>query len=65
LIAKKGADVQKSAVLTSFLSQLPLQPKHRIICIRMAIKSNLDANNFGIAANLIQLILPLNLVIIV
>jgi hypothetical protein len=52
----------KIATLSVFLSELSLQPKHRVICIRMAIKSNLHIKNYGISARLLQMILPLNLV---
>jgi hypothetical protein len=42
------------AMLTKFLADLPLLPRHRLICYRMAIKWNMEAKNYGIAASLIR-----------
>jgi hypothetical protein len=46
----------KSSLLTKFLAYLPLQPKHRVVCIRMAINKNLASQNYGVAARLIEVI---------
>lgn len=59
---KKKTTPERAAELTYHLTKLNLQPKHRLICIRMAIKSNIQVKNFGYASELIQMILPLNLV---
>lgn len=40
--------------MTKFLADIPLQPKHRVVCVRMAINKNLEAQNFGIASHLIE-----------
>jgi len=58
---KKKTTPERAAELTYHLTKLNLQPKHRLICIRMAIKSNIQVKNFGYASELIQMILPLNL----
>lgn len=55
-------DPKKKALLTANLAELLLQPKHRIICIRMAIKNNMEVGNYGVAARFIEMLLPLNLV---
>ena len=64
LIEKQNSDQdsQKTALLTAHLSSLTLQPKHKVICIRMAIKAHLNIKNYGVASKLIQMVLPLNLV---
>ena len=38
-----------------------MQPKHRLICVRMAIKANLEVRNYGVAARFVEMLLPLNL----
>ncbi|PRP79868.1 hypothetical protein PROFUN_12480 [Planoprotostelium fungivorum] len=56
-------DPTEIASLTRNLADVLLpKPRHRIICIRMAIKANGDVSNFGIAARFIQVLLPHNLV---
>lgn len=60
-LEQEHSSSSKIAILTIFLSELSLQPKHRVICIRMAIKANLHIKNYGISARLLQMILPLNL----
>lgn len=63
LLAKKTeTDVKRNALLSAALADLVIHPKHKLICIRMAINNNLQANNFGIAARFIDILLPLNLV---
>ena len=63
LIAKSHeSNPTKVALWTRFLAQLVMQPKHRIICVRMAIKSNLEVQNYGVASRFINILLPLNLV---
>jgi len=62
LIAKSHeSDHIKVALWSRFLAQLLLQPKHRIICVRMAIKENMEVRNFGVAGRFINILLPLNL----
>ncbi|PRP73504.1 mitochondrial Rho GTPase 2-like [Planoprotostelium fungivorum] len=63
LISRKGCtDDIRVARLTRHLSEIPLQPKHRIICMRMAVKSNMEVQNFATASRLLSVLLPLNLV---
>jgi len=63
LIARSSMqDPVQVAALTRSLAEIPLaKPKHRVICIRMAIKANADIGNFGIAAYFIGMLLPHNL----
>jgi hypothetical protein len=49
------------ALLTKFLADLPLHAQHRLDCIRLAIDKNMAAKNFGVAARLIQVLMPHNL----
>jgi hypothetical protein len=43
-----------AAVLARFLGEIILQPKHRIVCMRMAANKNLDVRNYGVAARFIR-----------
>lgn len=62
LIAKSHeSNPARVALWCRFLAQLVMQPKHRIICVRMAIKTNLDVKNYGVAARFINMLIPLNL----
>jgi len=62
LVAKSHeSNPAKVAMWCRFLAQLVMQPKHRIICVRMAIKANLDVRNYGVAHRFISVLLPLNL----
>ncbi|KAJ0097107.1 hypothetical protein Patl1_28747 [Pistacia atlantica] len=45
------------ARLSRHLGSLPLQTKHRINCIRTAIKRNMDVQNFGYAKQMLELLL--------
>jgi len=59
--AGAAASVVDIALLTKFLADLPLHAQHRLDCIRLAIDKNIAAKNFGIAARLIQVLMPHNL----
>jgi hypothetical protein len=48
----------RTALLCQFLCSLPIATKHRLVCLRMALKRNMDAGNFGVAAFLIAFMLP-------
>ncbi len=56
LIESKKAEqnVSKSAYLSRILGDIPVQPKHRLVCLRMAIKKNLAAKNYRAAARFIK-----------
>lgn len=43
--------------MTKFLSEVPLQPKHRLVSIRMAINANFEYRNYGVVARLVRLLL--------
>lgn len=43
-----------SAIFSRFLAEISIQPKHRIICIRLALNKNLKIRNYGIAARFIR-----------
>jgi hypothetical protein len=36
------------------LAGIPLQPKHRVVIMRMAINKNLAVNNYGTAAKILE-----------
>ena len=42
------------AVLTKFLTDICILPKHAVTCMRMAVIKNMEANNFGVAGRLLQ-----------
>jgi hypothetical protein len=45
---------QRVAVLAKHLATLRLTPQHAAIAVRMAISKNIDAQNYGVASNLLQ-----------
>eukprot|EP00727_Mastigamoeba_balamuthi_P005713 m51a1_g1761 TSET complex, TTRAY1 subunit (1688) ;mRNA; f:268160-274360 len=46
------------ALLSKFLADVPLGPAHRVDCIRLAIDKNMEAANYGVAASLLQVLMP-------
>lgn len=48
---------EEMARLARHLSSLPLQAKHRIICLRTAIKRNMDVQNYAFSKKLLDLLL--------
>eukprot|EP01117_Protostelium_nocturnum_P019345 TRINITY_DN836_c0_g3_i1.p1 TRINITY_DN836_c0_g3~~TRINITY_DN836_c0_g3_i1.p1 ORF type:complete len:1638 (-),score=764.62 TRINITY_DN836_c0_g3_i1:204-5117(-) len=50
-------DEVTGAMLARFLAELETQPKHKIVCMRMAAKKNFSVQNYGIAARFIRSIL--------
>jgi len=51
---------QSAAHLARQLAALRLSGKHNVICIRMAITKNIEAENYGIAADLLRFLLTKN-----
>lgn len=48
------------APLTVMMSEIPdILPKHKIVCKNMAVKKNLDAKNYAVAAKYIKELLPM------
>ena len=43
-----------ASTFARFLADLALQPKHRVVCMRMAITKNMQIQNYGIAAKYIR-----------
>lgn len=39
-----------AAIFARFLGEIIIQPKHRIVCMRMAINKNMQMRNYGIAS---------------
>jgi hypothetical protein len=54
-------NIPRGALLTRILADVNVQPKHHLICVRMAINRNMDAQNFKLSAKLIKTLLPLGL----
>lgn len=52
-----SAGAQEIARLSRHLSSLPLQAKHRFICIRTAIKKNMDVQNYAYSKKMLELLL--------
>lgn len=46
--------INKMALWSKFLTEIPLKPNHRAVCVRMAIKRNMQAKNYGIAGKLLE-----------
>ncbi len=51
-------DRARTALLSQLLCALPIGTKHRLVCVKMAIKRNLDAGNYGVVSHLISFMLP-------
>lgn len=52
-----GSGNEEMARLSRHLSALPLQAKHRFICIRTSIKRNMDVQNYGYSKKILELLL--------
>jgi hypothetical protein len=50
----------EQAHLARVLADMPLQPHHRVVCIRIALERNMSARNYGIGASLVRILLPRN-----
>lgn len=61
IIATDKSKIAEIALYTKMLTDLMLHAQHRVDCIRLAITKNMEAENFGTVAKLIQAVLPLNL----
>jgi hypothetical protein len=53
---REGITPDELGWITRFLAELPLQPNHRIVCIRMGIRYALELKNYGFAGVMLQLI---------
>lgn len=51
-------DRARTALLSQLLCALPIGTKHRLVCVKMAIKRNMDAGNYGVVSHLISFMLP-------
>ncbi|KAL0481856.1 U3 small nucleolar RNA-associated protein 13 [Acrasis kona] len=54
----KQSDAQEIARAASLLPQINTIPKHKTVCCNMAVKRNLDANNYGISAEILRQLEP-------
>jgi hypothetical protein len=54
---KHETQPKQISLLTRILGEIAVQPKHRLVCVRMAISRNMEAKNFKTAARLIKVIL--------
>jgi len=45
------------AFLSLFLADISVKPQHRVVAVRMAIRYNFEAKNYGAAATLLQLLI--------
>lgn len=53
---KSENNVSRGAYLSRILADVPVQPKHRLVCFRMAIRKNMTARNYRTAARFIRVI---------
>eukprot|EP00007_Cunea_sp_BSH-02190019_P000941 CAMPEP_0174231428 /NCGR_PEP_ID=MMETSP0417-20130205/1951_1 /TAXON_ID=242541 /ORGANISM="Mayorella sp, Strain BSH-02190019" /LENGTH=1743 /DNA_ID=CAMNT_0015309311 /DNA_START=239 /DNA_END=5470 /DNA_ORIENTATION=- len=58
-LIEQSRDLTRLAYLSSALATLPLFPRHRLVCLRMAAAANLEAHNYGIAAPFLKTLLSL------
>lgn len=63
-LESEKSNLATMALLTKFLADIPLQPKHRVVCMRMAINRNMEANNFGLASRLLEVFFRLFILIV-
>ena len=61
IMSMDKSNLAEIALYTKMLTDLMLHAQHRVDCIRLAVAKNMEAENFGTAAKLIQAVLPLNL----
>jgi hypothetical protein len=45
---------KQRALVTRYLAEIPLLPKHRVVCLRMAANRNFDLHNYYTAAHFLQ-----------
>eukprot|EP01125_Pyxidicula_operculata_P000164 TRINITY_DN1022_c0_g1_i2.p1 TRINITY_DN1022_c0_g1~~TRINITY_DN1022_c0_g1_i2.p1 ORF type:complete len:1383 (+),score=256.46 TRINITY_DN1022_c0_g1_i2:26-4174(+) len=57
IIQSVTATPQDLAIASAVLANLPLQPKHRLVCLRMAIQNNYNVQNYGVAAHFLEKLL--------
>lgn len=55
------SNLAEIAMYTKMLTDLMLHAQHRLDCIRLAVAKNMEAENYGTVAKLIQAVIPLNL----
>jgi hypothetical protein len=53
-IKKAEQNPPKAALLTRIMAEVTIQPKHRLVCVRMAVNKNLEARNYKVTARLIK-----------
>ncbi|KAG2392636.1 hypothetical protein C9374_011361 [Naegleria lovaniensis] len=53
-------DIQELARLATFICQINVINKHKIVCYNMGIKRNLNAGNYGITSHILKHFLPLS-----
>eukprot|EP01114_Cavostelium_apophysatum_P013531 TRINITY_DN3296_c0_g1_i1.p1 TRINITY_DN3296_c0_g1~~TRINITY_DN3296_c0_g1_i1.p1 ORF type:complete len:1699 (-),score=536.14 TRINITY_DN3296_c0_g1_i1:50-5146(-) len=57
---KPESNPGRAALLTRILADIPVQPKHRIVCVRMAINKNLEVRNYGTAGRFLKQLLSIS-----
>jgi hypothetical protein len=58
-LIEQSRDLARLAYLSSALATLPLFPRHRLVCLRIAATANLEAHNYGIAAPFLKALFSL------
>eukprot|EP01102_Stenamoeba_stenopodia_P020867 TRINITY_DN8279_c0_g1_i1.p1 TRINITY_DN8279_c0_g1~~TRINITY_DN8279_c0_g1_i1.p1 ORF type:complete len:1023 (-),score=209.14 TRINITY_DN8279_c0_g1_i1:4-2994(-) len=56
-LQEKSKNIQRLAQLARFLAEVPLQPHHRLICLRFAVNKNMETENWAYAAKYLKIIL--------
>lgn len=61
VVENPSVDPVTSALTCHVLAQLPLHPRHKLVCTRMAIEKHIAVSNYGSAAKFVKFLLDKNL----
>eukprot|EP00026_Physarum_polycephalum_P001946 Phypoly_transcript_01949.p1 GENE.Phypoly_transcript_01949~~Phypoly_transcript_01949.p1 ORF type:complete len:973 (+),score=217.00 Phypoly_transcript_01949:392-2920(+) len=56
-----SAEEQDAALLSKLLAGIPIQPKHRVVVMRMAVNKNMAVGNYDSAAKILEMLTSLEL----
>lgn len=59
-VSAEDAEPTLRATRARFIADIPLRTAHRTACVRAGLKVNAEAKNWGVAADLIKMLLPLD-----
>jgi hypothetical protein len=59
-MSEEDSDTALRATRARFIADIPLRTPHRVACVRAGLKVNAEAKNWGAAADLLKMLLPLD-----